>query len=44
MPTHRQCQLKPGEDVTTSDKIVTVACCFNNLCVSVVPTDLVMMM
>lgn len=30
---------KSNEDVTTFDKIVTVACSLNNLCNSVVPTD-----
>ena len=30
---------KPNEDITTLDKIVTVACSLNNLCNSVVPTD-----
>ena len=30
---------KPDEEVTTIDKIVTVCCCLNNLCNSVVPTD-----
>ena len=30
---------KSNEDVTTLDKIVTVACSLNNLCNSVVPTD-----
>ena len=30
---------KPDDDVTTLDKIVTVACTLNNLCNSVVPSD-----
>ena len=30
----------PNEDVTTLNKNVTIGCCLNNLCNSVVPTDL----
>ena len=30
---------KPGENVTTLDKIVTVCCSLTNLCNSVVPSD-----
>ena len=30
---------KPDDDVTTLDKMVTVACALNNLCNSVVPSD-----
>ena len=43
-PLLSQCQpvefisQKPNEAVTTLDKIVTVGCCLNNLCNSVVPT------